>query len=112
MTAYNKGDIYLANVIFTDGTAVKKRPVAIVSGKSFNSKRDEVIVAAITSNIIRKIVGDIPIKDWAESGLAFPSVVTGLLFTMKKDRLVKKLGKLSKSDLAILQSTISSNLEL
>lgn len=43
MTAYNKGDIYLANVIFTDGTAVKKRPVAIVSGKSFNSKRDEVI---------------------------------------------------------------------
>ena len=38
MTAYNKGDIYLANVIFTDGTAVKKRPVAIVSGKSFNSK--------------------------------------------------------------------------
>ena len=54
MTNYKKGEVYLANVIFTDGSEVKKRPVVIVSGKDFNNKRDEIIVSAITSNIIRK----------------------------------------------------------
>ena len=37
MTNYKKGEVYLANVIFTDGSEVKKRPVVIVSGKDFNN---------------------------------------------------------------------------
>ena len=112
MTNYKKGEVYLANVIFTDGSEVKKRPVVIVSGKDFNNKRDEIIVSAITSNIIRKIYGDIPIKNWEKAGLLYPSVATGLLFTMKKDWLGKKLGNLTKSDLIDLNNSIASNLEI
>ena len=29
MTTYKKGEVYLANVIFTDGSEIKKRPVVI-----------------------------------------------------------------------------------
>ena len=112
MTTYNKGDVYLANVIFTDGSEIKKRPVVIVSGKEFNSKRDEIVVSAITSNIIRKIYGDIPIQNWDKAGLLYPSVATGLLFTLKKDLLGKKLGNLTDSDLFELNNSIRSNLEL
>ena len=112
MTNYKKGEVYLANVIFTDGSEVKKRPVVIVSGKDFNNKRDEIIVSAITSNIIRKIYGDISIKNWEKAGLLYPSVATGLLFTMKKDLLGKKLGNLTESDLIDLNNSIASNLEI
>ena len=112
MTTYNKGEVYLADVIFTDGSEIKKRPVVIVSGKEYNNKRDEIIVSAITSNIIRKIYGDIPIKNWSEAGLLYPSVATGLLFTIKKDLLGKRLGNLSDVDLIDLNNSIASNLEL
>jgi len=33
MTSFKKNDIHLAEIAFTDGTATKKRPVVIVSGK-------------------------------------------------------------------------------
>lgn len=112
MTNYKKGEVYLDNVIFTDGSEVKKRPVVIVSGKDFNNKRDEIIVSAITSNIIRKIYGDIPLNNWDKAGLLYPSVATGLLFTMKKDLLCKKLGNLTESDLIDLNNSIASNLEI
>ena len=111
MTTYKKGEVYLANVIFTDGSEIKKRPVVIVSGKEYNSKRNEVIVSAITSNIIRKIYGDILIKNWESAGLLYPSVATGLLFTMKKDLLSKKLGNFTETDLNELDKVISSNLD-
>ena len=112
MTTYKKGDVYLADVVFTDGSEIKKRPVVIVSGKEYNNKRDEIIVSAITSNIIRKIYGDIPIKNWSEAGLLYPSVATGLLFTIKKDLLGKRLGNLSEVDLIDLNNSIASNLEI
>jgi mRNA-degrading endonuclease toxin of MazEF toxin-antitoxin module len=76
----------------------KKRPVVIVSGKHYNEKRDEVVISLITSNVIRKIYGDIAIKKWESAGLLYPSAVTGIITTVKKFMLEKKLGQLDKED--------------
>lgn len=112
MTSFKKGDIFLAEIVFTDGTATKRRPVVIVSGKDYNEKRDEVIVSLITSNVIRRIYGDIVIKNWASAGLLFPSAVTGIITTIKKSLLEKKLGQLAIEDWLKVEDCMRKNLEL
>jgi len=112
MTSFKKGDIYLAEIVFTDGTATKRRPVVIVSGKHYNEKRDEVMVSLITSNVIRRIYGDIAIKSWESAGLLYPSAVTGIITTIKKSMLEKKLGQLAKEDWLKVEDCMRKNLEL
>jgi mRNA interferase MazF len=112
MTSFKKGDIFLAEVVFTDGTATKKRPVVIVSGKLYNEKRDEVMVSLVTSNVIRRIYGDIAIKSWQSAGLLYPSAVTGIITTVKKSMLQKKLGQLDKEDWQSVEECMRKNLEL
>lgn len=112
MTSFKKGDIFLAEIVFTDGTATKRRPVVIVSGKNYNEKRDEVVVSIITSNVIRRIYGDIVIKNWASAGLLFPSTVTGIITTVKKSLLEKKLGRLDEEDWLKVEGCMRKNLEL
>lgn len=51
---YNQGDILLIPVPFTDLTSAKKRPVLVLSNNSYNEKTNDVLVAAITSNIRKK----------------------------------------------------------
>lgn len=112
MTSYKKGEIYLAEVVFTDGTATKRRPVVVVSGKQYNQKRDEVIVLLVTSNIIRRIYGDISIKNWKSAGLLYPSAVTGIITTLKKSILGKKIGELDKEDWLKVEECTKKSLEL
>lgn len=112
MTSFKKSDVHLAEIVFTDGTATKKRPVVIVSGKHYNEKRDEVMVSLITSNVIRKIYGDVTIKNWESAGLLFPSAVTGIITTIKKTMLEKRLGQLAKEDWLKIKECIRNNLEL
>lgn len=112
MTKFRKGEILVAQIIFTDGTSTKKRPVVVLSGSQFNDKREEIIVAAITSNTIRRIFGDIRINQWKEAGLLFPSVVTGIILSIKKSLVEKKLGNLDKEDLEMVEKNLKKNLEL
>lgn len=95
---YNQGDIVLVKVIFSEGTGIKKRPALVISDKHYNNNRKEIIIAAITSNIERVLPGDIIIKDWQESGLKYPSLVTGIIQTLKMDIIERKLGKLATAD--------------
>lgn len=112
MTSFKRGDVHLAEIVFTDGTATKKRPVVVISGKQYNEKRDEIIVSPITSNVIRKIYGDVTIKNWESAGLLFPSAVTGIITTIKKLMLQKKLGQLNREDWLKVEDCLKKNLEI
>lgn len=107
-----RGDVFLAQIVFTDGSATKKRPVAVLSGGSYNDRREEVIVAAITSNTIRRIFGNLPVKHWRDAGLLYPSTLTGILLTIKKDLLDRKLGCLHAEDLQRLDQSLRKTLDL
>ena len=84
MTAYSRGDIVLVNFTFADESGVKRRPAIIVSSEAYNNGRDEAIIAAITSRTDRVLLGDHLIVDWQGAGLLFPSVVTGIIRTIKQ----------------------------
>ena len=98
MIEYRRGDVVLVSFIFSGETGVKRRPAAILSSKAYHTGRDKVIIAAITSRIDRILTGDHLIADWQVAGLLFPSVVTGVIRTIKQDMVNKKLGSLSIQD--------------
>ncbi len=77
MTTYDRGDSVLVGFMFSDESKRKFRSAVVISSKGYNRERQEVIVAAITSNIRRRLFGDYLIADWKGAGLLFPSMATG-----------------------------------
>ena len=106
MTDYERGDVVLVGFVFADESGVKRRPAVIVSSQAYNTGRDEAIIAAITSNVDRVLVGDHLIGDWRGAGLLFPSVATCLLRTIKREMIARKLGSVPSSDMAEMEDKL------
>ena len=47
-------DIVLVPVPFTDLTATKRRPVLVLSNDAYNRRAEDVVVAAVTSQLTRE----------------------------------------------------------
>jgi mRNA interferase MazF len=71
MTDYNRGDVVLVGFVFSDESRRKLRPAVVISSPAYNRARQEVIVAAITSNVRRRFFGDHLLADWKERGCFF-----------------------------------------
>jgi len=99
MTGYSPGDVVLVNFLFSDESGVKHRPALILSTDRYHQGRQETIVAAITSTVSRLLVGDHKLRAWREAGLLYPSVVTGIIRTVKQDMISRRLGTLAAADL-------------
>jgi mRNA interferase MazF len=67
MTSFSRGDVVLVRFVFADEIGVKRRPGLIVSTDRYHQGRQETILAAITSNVARLLVGDHKIRAWRES---------------------------------------------
>lgn len=111
-TDYRRGDIVLVNFVFAEETGSKRRPVLLLSSDEYMEGRQEAVVSAITSNTRRILTGDYLMVDWEDSGLIFPSVVTGILRTIKQSMIERKMGEISPRDLAEIESNLTQILEL
>lgn len=107
MINYKPGDIVLVGIMFAETTEIKKRPALIISTEEYNRNRKDLIIAAITSNTNRILLGDTLIEDWKKAGLLSSSVVTATIQTIKNDMITKKIGiilkKIWKTVLPILR---------
>jgi len=112
MTSFSRGDIVLVKFVFADEKGVKQRPGLIMSTERYHQGRRETVLAAITSNIGRLLVGDYKIKEWRESGLVSPSIVTAILRTIKQEMIAGKLGKLPGSELRAVEDNLREILAL
>ena len=112
MTSFSRGDVVLVKFVFADEKGVKQRPGLIVSTDKYQLGRRETILAAITSNIGRLLVGDYKVKAWRESGLLYPSIVTGIVRTIKHDMIASKIGDLPQSELHAVEDKLREILAL
>jgi mRNA interferase MazF len=112
MTASRRGDVVLVGFVFSDEGGTKLRPAVVLSSPAYNRARQEVIVAAITSNVGRRLFGDHVLADWKGAGLLFPSVSTGVLRTVKRTMIDRKLGTMAPSDLEACDLVLRSSLGL
>ncbi len=112
MTVYNRGDIVLVGFVFTDESAKKLRPAVVISSSAYNRSRQEIIVAAITGNIRRRLFGDHLIAGWKGAGLLFPSLVTGIFRTIKQTMIDRKVGTMPKPEMQAIDLKLRQSLGL
>src|SRR5262249_8553112 len=99
MTGYSRGDVVLVGFVVSQESGRKLRPAVVISSPAYHRARQQVVVAAITSNVRRRLFGDHLINDWRGAGLLFPSVVTGIVRTIKRTMVDRRLGALLTPDL-------------
>ncbi|MBI1746845.1 MAG: type II toxin-antitoxin system PemK/MazF family toxin [Acidobacteria bacterium] len=107
MTSYNRGAVVLVQFIFADESGTKQRPALVISTEAYHRSRQEVIIAAITSQIDRLLLGDYLIKNWQAAGLLYPSVITGIIRTIKQSMITKKLGVMPTKEMEAYGTSLS-----
>ncbi|MBI2202405.1 MAG: type II toxin-antitoxin system PemK/MazF family toxin [Candidatus Rokubacteria bacterium] len=98
--------------MFSDESGRKLRPALVVSSPAYHRGRREVVVAAITSNVRRRLFGDHLIVEWKAAGLLFPSVATGVLRTITGTMIERTLGTMPRSDMDAVDQQLRRALAL
>jgi mRNA interferase MazF len=109
MTTYNPSDVILVKIAFSGAVGYKRRPAVIISEDVFNQAGTKLIVVALTSNISPPLrPGDTLLSDWKSASLLKPSATRGVLATVDKADIYRKLGTLSTTDFNKVQEGIAS----
>lgn len=100
------GDIWIAEILFTDSSASKKRPVLILWLDA-----QDAIVAAVTSASPRSVT-DVTLQDWQQSGLRVASVIRlARLDCLEKSLLIARIGQISPADAQQLMDVWNSDVK-
>jgi mRNA-degrading endonuclease toxin of MazEF toxin-antitoxin module len=112
MTSYEQGDVILVRFLCADETGAKRRPAVIVSTGDYHRGRQEAIIAAITSNVDRLLIGDHLIAGWREAGLLFPLVASSIIRTIKQAMIERRLGVMPPEDMQAIRDKLRQVLGL
>jgi mRNA interferase MazF len=112
MTTYKRGDVALVGFVFADESGTRYRPAVVLSSRTYHKNRQEVIVAAVTSNTDRALFGDCALAKWEEAGLLFPFLVTGILRTIKIQTIHRRLGSVPARELMAIDANLHKILGL
>jgi mRNA interferase MazF len=108
--AYRFGDLVLVPFPFTDQTGIKKRPAIVVSSDVYQSQRPDVVLMAVTSQLLRPAgaVGEVLITEWQKAGLPKPSLIKPVLTTIEKRLILRRLGELQEPDRTALRQALNA----
>jgi mRNA interferase MazF len=107
MTTIRPGEIWVADITFTDGRGSKTRPVLVlwIDGS-------DVVAASVTSASPRSAT-DVPLKDWKVSGLRVASTARlSRLDCLEQSMLIAKLGMLTPADSLVVKRTWDQEVNL
>lgn len=101
------GDVVVVEFPFTDGERSKRRPAVAVSALHYVEQRADVILMAITSQV-SPAGGELEafVMKWQEAGLAKPSVLKPVIFTMDQRLIRSKIGSLMPDDVQQLRGLL------
>ena len=103
----------MVGFVFSDESGKKVRPAVVISSAAYHRARQEVVVAAITSNVARRrLFCDHLISDWKGAGLLFPSVATAIFRTIKRTMIDRKLGTMATPDVEAIDQGLRKALGL
>lgn len=106
MITYNRGDVILVDIAFS-GQLVTSDAV-VISASTFNEAGIKLVVAAVTSNVSPPFrPGGRLLSDWRAAGLVKPSAARGVLATVDKSDVARKLGVLSATDFASIEQGVA-----
>lgn len=102
MTSYDRGDVVLAILPFSDLSGIKKRP-AVVSAQRPSV---DLLLLPLTSQTQNLQPGEFVLQEWQETGILFPSAVKRGFFTLDRACVTRRLGRVSSSDLSKLEQAL------
>ena len=112
-TIFKRGSIVGVDFLFADRRGSKRRPAVVLSSTAYLAGRQEVVLAAVTSNTRRRLLpGDTAIQELTPTELPKPSVVTGILRTVKQADVTRAFGELSARDLRAVEDSLREALAL
>ena len=107
MTTYSFGDVLLVPFPFTDQTTTKKRPTIVISSNTYNQRKPDILLIAVTSQINTQLeFGEMLINEWEKAGLIKLSAVKPIITTLEKHLVIKKLGILEAKDIQSLKNLL------
>ena len=112
MSDYNRGDVILVRYGAAESERPRLRPALVVSSQTYHEGRQQLVLAAITSNPQPPQTGDTVLRAWEVAGLLGPSLVTGVLLTVTPDPVGRRLGSLEPDDLRAVDSSLRVSLGL
>lgn len=90
-------DVVVVPFPFSERPGTKRRPALVLSRKRFNSQ-GRTVLAMITTSAHSPWPGDVAIEQQGPSGLDVPCLIRLKLFTLDNRLVLKKIGRLSKTD--------------
>jgi mRNA interferase MazF len=103
MTSYDRGDVVLATLPFSDLSGMKKRPTVVINAPHPSV---DLLLLPLTSQTQNLQLGEFLLQEWQKVGLLFPSAVKRGLFTLDRAYVTRRLGHLATSDLLKLDETL------
>ena len=108
-TAYQRGDVLFAEIVFSGSIGRKNRPVVVLSVDAFHQAGSKLVVATLTSNVSPPLrPGDTMIHDWASAGLAKPSAMRGIIITIDQNEVVRPFGVMSANDFSDVEQAVKT----
>jgi mRNA interferase MazF len=110
---YKQGEILLIPLPFTDLSSQKKRPVLVLSNNKYNLATDDVIVAAITSNVDTKpYIVPLTNNGLSQGTLKVDSCVRAdKIYTLSQSIIIKSLGQVKVGIINVVKEKIDSLME-
>jgi len=103
MPSSSRHEIVLVHYPFTDLTATKVRPAVVVHAPHVHV---DYLIVPLTSQTGSLTQGEFVLSDWAGAGLNVPTAVKRGIFTIHPRLVVKRVGKLSRSDGDVLDASL------
>jgi mRNA interferase MazF len=105
---YEFGTIVLVPFPFTDQSASKRRPAAVVSNRAYNIAKLDVVVMAVTSQLRPSPgLGETWVSQWQQAGLVKPSAIKPVFATIERRLVIRQLGVLQPVDMVALKNAIA-----
>ena len=99
---YVQYQLIIVNLDPTIGSEIKKtRPCVIISPNEMNANLSTIVIAPITSNL-----RDYPTRVKVQLNSTESRIVVDQIRTIDKQRIVKKIGHLSKNEKEVLKNVI------
>ncbi len=109
-TKFESGEVVLVPFPFTDLSQSKRRPVLIISNLQHNTATRDLISCGITSNLSNRAFSVLlDSSDMVEGALPVRSRIKyDKIFTLEKNLVIKKVGKISPLKLRQVKDSIIS----
>ena len=92
------GVVVLTRIRFAEGTETKKRPAVVLTNSQYHDSRADAIVVALSTQRGAMYYGDCDLQEWREAGLPRATKAKGVIQTIDRSTIERRLGALSPSD--------------